>query len=136
MKAFLLTAPVLLLGGCAASAAAPQAQPLASLAGTSWVGVVDSAIDKNAVPRVEFASGRLTGVTGCNLMSGAWSSGEGGATRISGVVITKRMCLGAGNEVEQRLLAAIGGDSRITREGDKLIFTSPSGARFEFTRAR
>ena len=135
MKASLLVASALLLGGCAAPAAAPRAAEAASsLAGTSWVGVIDPAVDKNAVPRIEFAPGRLTGFTGCNMMSGAWSA-EADAARVSGVVATKRMCLGAGNDVEQRVLAALAAGSRVTRERDRLVFTSPSGARFEFTRA-
>lgn len=135
MKTFLLLTSALCLGGCAATPAAPQTAAPVSLVGTSWVGVVDASVDKNAVPRVEFAAGRLTGFTGCNMMSGEWT-GEGAAMRVSGVVATKRMCLGAGDAVEQRVLAAIGGGSRVTREGDKLVFTSPSGVRFEFVRAR
>ena len=126
------------LAGCAASAVAPNVADAreSSLVGTHWIGVVDASVERNAVPRIDFVSeGRLSGYTGCNMLSGAWAR-EGAAARVSGVVTTKRMCLGAGDAVEKRVLAAVSGESRVTREGDNLVFTAPSGARFEFTPAR
>ena len=126
------------LAACAAPAGAPQAAETraAPLAGTRWVGVVDPSIDRRATPWIEFVGeGRITGFTGCNMLNGNWS-GEGAATRLGGLVTTKRMCLGPEGEVEKRVLAAMSDQSRVSREGTRLVFTAPSGARFEFTPAR
>lgn len=106
-----------------------------SLSGTRWVGVVDSSTDRRAVPRLEFVrEGRISGFTGCNLFSGAWSV-EGGEVRFGGVATTKRMCLGPEGEIEKRVLEVLGDKSRVTREGAKLVLVAPGGERFEFTEA-
>jgi heat shock protein HslJ len=127
--------------GVAACVAAPREgapqrspEPPASLVGTRWVGVVDAGADPRTLPRLEFIrEGRLTGYTGCNLMSGAWRV-EGDEVRLGPIVTTKRLCVGPEAEVERRLLAAIQG--RVTREGERLVAAVPGGARFEFTRAQ
>jgi heat shock protein HslJ len=117
----------------AAMPAAPAAAAAAaSLAGTRWIGVVDAGADPQSIPRLEFVGSRLTGFSGCNLMSGAWRT-EGGEVRFSNVVTTRRACVGAGGEIERRLLAAMGEASRVRREGGRLVIEAPGGARFEFT---
>ena len=99
------------------------------------MGVVDSSTDRRAVPRLEFVSGgRITGFTGCNLLSGAWSS-EGGEVRLGPIATTKRMCLGPEFEIEKRVLAVLGEKGRVTREGANLVLVGPGGERFEFTSA-
>ena len=124
------------LVACAVPAEAPAASPGAPLAGTRWIGVTDPSLDRRAVPWVEFVrEGRLTGFTGCNMLSGSWSE-QGGTARLAGIVTTKRMCLGPADEVEKRVLAAMSAESRVSREGERLVFTAPGGARFEFTPAR
>lgn len=123
------------LAACAATSepVAPAADLAPSLVGTRWVGVAESA-DPRALPRLEFVrEGRLTGYTGCNLMSGTWHV-EAGVVRMGPIVATKRMCIGPEGDVERRFLAATGG--RVLREGGKLIFSGPGGARFEFTPAQ
>lgn len=138
MRTLSIAASAALLAGCAAPAAAPGVSDAreTSLVGTHWIGIVDASVDRNAVPRIDFVSeGRLSGYTGCNMLSGAWSR-EGAAMRLHGIATTKRMCVGAGDEVEKRVLAAVNGESRAGREGDNLVFTGPSGARFEFKPAR
>ncbi|HET7729134.1 MAG TPA: META domain-containing protein [Usitatibacter sp.] len=129
---------LLLLGACTAAPVAPPGRagsgPPAdpSLAGTRWVGVVEGVTDGRTLPRLELAEGgRLTGYTGCNMMSGTWRR-EGSVVRLGAIAATKRMCLGPGAEIEKRLLAALGEDSRLAREGSRLVLTGPSGARFEF----
>ena len=88
------------------------------------------------MPWIEFAgAGRITGYTGCNMLNGSWSE-QGGSVRLGGVVTTKRACLGPGEAIEKRVLAAMSAESRIAREGERLVFIAPSGARFEFTPAR
>lgn len=128
------------LVGLCACAAAPAgsvgaAKRPPALTGTRWIGVVDASIDPRAVPRLEFVGeGRLTGFTGCNLLSGSWTM-DGDEARLGPVATTKRMCLGAEGEIEKRVLAVLIDRSRITREGGKLILLGPRGERFEFVPA-
>ena len=124
-----------------ACAAAPGDKALgpsaaaASLSGTRWVGVVDNALDARNRPQLEFVSeGRLAGYTGCNMLSGRWTI-EAGVVRLSGIVTTKRACVGPEGEVERQVLAALSEQSRLTREVNKLVVSAPSGARFEFVPA-
>jgi heat shock protein HslJ len=128
------------LGACAAvpsgADAPPQpATPLPSLTGTRWVGVVDRDADHRTLPRLEFVTeGRLSGYTGCNMLSGSWRV-DGERVRIERLVTTKRLCVGPEGDTERRLLAAMGAGSRVERHGGKLSFIAPGGARFEFVEA-
>ena len=117
------------------AAAAPLAAP-ASMVGTRWVGVVDASIDPRMKPWLEFiAEGRLSGFTGCNLLNGAWRS-DGGQIRMGPLAMTKRGCMGPADDLERRVVAALNEQSRVSREGAKLVFVSPAGDRFEFTEAK
>lgn len=114
-------------GGAAASAPAPQ-----PIAGTRWVGVVAGDSDPRTLPRIEFTSGgRMAGFTGCNMMSGTWNE-EGGAVKLGPIISTKRFCVGPAGEVEKAVLAALGEGARAVRSGDRLVVSTPGGARFEF----
>lgn len=116
-------------GGAAQSAAAP------GFVGTRWVGVIDAGVDAAAAPRLEFLDGgRVAGFTGCNMLSGTWRM-EGGELRLGSIATTKRMCLGPAGDVEKRMVAALGAEARVRREGAKLILAGPAGARFEFVQA-
>lgn len=118
------------------AAAAPRVAmaSMASLVGTRWTGIVEGA-DPRTLPRLEFATqGRVVGFTGCNMLSGAWSV-VGGEVKFGPMVTTKRGCVGPEGDVERRVLAVLGDNSRVTREGNKLILTGPGGARFEFVEA-
>lgn len=124
------------LAACAATiepvALAAGASVPTSLVGTRWVGVAEGA-DPRSLPRLEFVrDGRLTGYTGCNLMSGTWRL-DAGEIRLGPIVATKRMCIGPEGEVERRFLASTGG--RVLREAGRLVLSGPGGARFEFTPA-
>lgn len=122
--------------GLAACAAAPGGPPDLGrdLAGTRWVGVVDASAERRTVPRLEFVrEGRLTGFTGCNMLSGTWSM-QGRDVRLGSVSTTKRMCLGPEMDIERRLLAALGERTRVRLEGERLLLTSGT-ARFEFVPA-
>lgn len=126
----------LALAACAAvpppSSAAPEPAPIL---GTRWVGIVGEGVDPHALPRLEFVSGqRFSGYTGCNLFSGAWEM-QGADVRVGGLVMTKRLCLGAAGHVEKRFLAALGPGARGRREGERLVFTGPKGERFAFAPA-
>lgn len=118
-----------------AACAAPGDGGAASLAGTRWVGMVEKANDASA-PRLEFVTeGRVSGYTGCNMLSGTWRQ-EGNDVRFGAIVTTKRGCLGPAGDYEKRLLAAMGENSRARREAGRLVLEGPGGARFEFTEAR
>ena len=117
------------------ASAAAQSAAVPGLAGTRWVGVVASGVDANAAPRLEFLEGgRLAGFTGCNLLSGTWRM-EGAELRFGPIATTKRMCLGPGAEIEKRVVAALGAEASVRREGAKLVLAGPAGARFEFVAA-
>lgn len=116
--------------------AAAQGAAAPGYAGTRWVGVVEAGIDAAAAPRLEFLDGgRVAGFTGCNMLSGAWRM-EGTELRLGSIATTKRMCLGPAGEIEKRLVAALGAEASVRREGAKLVLIGPAGARFEFTQAR
>ena len=132
-----LLAGAVVLAGCASAsppAAVPAAMPATSLANTRWTGVVEGTPDPRTLPRLEFTQDRVAGFTGCNMLSGAWRT-EDGQVHLGPLATTKRMCLGPAGDVEKRFLEALGASSRVTREGNRLIFTAPSGARFEFQEA-
>ena len=128
----------LALVACAAVPAVPPAPAAASLpplGGTRWVGAEPGGDDGRATPRLEFAAGGdLHGYTGCNMLTGHWTE-EGGEIRFSGVIVTKRMCLGPGAAVEEKFLAAFSMQSRATRSATTLTIVSPQGARFEMVHA-
>ena len=132
---------MLLLASCAATGGeggggAPRAAavPARALAGTRWTGIVEGKPDPRTLPRLEFTDSRIAGYTGCNMLSGAWRQ-ENGEVRVGPLATTKRYCVGPESEVEKRFLQAVNPESRVTREGARLIFTTPSGARFEFEEA-
>jgi heat shock protein HslJ len=116
-------------------ATASAAPPAASLSGTRWIGAMPAEADPRTIPRLEFVGeDRLSGYTGCNMLSGRWTR-EGGDVRVVGLVTTKRLCLGPERETERRLLSALRDGSRARREGGRLVVTGPGGERFEFVEA-
>jgi heat shock protein HslJ len=122
-------------GASAPAVAAAAASPAGSLVGTRWTGVVEATPDPRMLPRLEFAGqGRVFGFTGCNMLSGAWRM-EGDEIRIGPLVTTKRGCIGPAGDLERRVLAAMGENARVTREGRKLVLIGADGARFEFEEA-
>jgi heat shock protein HslJ len=122
-------------GGPVAAEKSVPADP-ATLLGTRWMGVTDPSIDSRHVPLLEFVlEGRLSGFTGCNLLHGAWRN-DGGQVRVGPLVTTKRACLGPEGDIERRVLAALGPQSSVTREGNRLVFTTAGGERLEFVEAK
>ena len=126
------------LAACAGApppAAALPAPPSASLAGTRWIGALPGESDPRTIPRLEFVGeGRLSGYTGCNMLSGVWTM-DGADVRIGALVTTKRLCIGPERETERRLLGALRDGARGHRDGGRLVFTGPGGERFEFAEA-
>lgn len=137
MRFRFLLAAALAVAGCtnlpsSSSAGAGAPVTVASLSGTKWVGVAPEGTDPRHLPRLEFVKeGRLSGFTGCNLMSGSWIA-EGGSVRLGPIATTKRFCVGPEMDLEKKLLAALGDGARLSREGARLVLTGPSGARYEF----
>ena len=121
-------------GGSGAARVAAASAPVTALAGTRWTGVVEGKPDPRTLPRLEFTDSRIAGYTGCNMLSGAWRQ-ESGEVHVGPLATTKRFCIGPEGDVEKRFLQAVSPESRVTREGGRLIFTAPSGARFEFEEA-
>ena len=123
----------------AGSPEAPKAAPAAvatSMVGTRWKGMTDALVDERHVPWLEFVvEGRLSGFTGCNLLHGAWKN-EGGQVRIGALVTTKRGCAGPEGDIERRVLAVLTPQARVTREGNRLVFTAADGERLEFTEVK
>jgi len=121
--------------GTRAAAAAP-AEPMFALKGTRWRGIINPAFDQSHAPWLEFVSDeRISGYTGCNMLSGGWHD-ERGQVQLGALVTTKRACAGPESEIERQLLAAFGAQSRLTRQGSKLVVTNPAnGRRFEFYKA-
>jgi heat shock protein HslJ len=131
----------LLVASCAAREAAvldvPAAvavQPIAvaALQGTRWRGTLEPGVDQRYAPWLEFVTeGRVSGFTGCNLLHGAWKI-EGGTLRMGPLVTTKRACAGPEQQVERRVMAALGESAHASLEGPKLVFAAPGGERVEF----
>jgi heat shock protein HslJ len=128
------------LGACAAApeSGGPPAKPAAampaaapSLAGTRWKGVIDASVDPAATPWLEFGDGRVSGFSGCNMLNGAWKT-DGGQVRLGPLAMTKRGCMGPAGDIEQRVMRVLNDQGRVTRDGNKLVITSPNGDRFEF----
>jgi heat shock protein HslJ len=122
----------LLAGAFAASACAattPVTQPgPPALEGTRWV-MAGAKSDAESTPRLEFSrEGRVSGNTGCNRLSGSYRLEEDRLEVVAAT--TKRACLGAGGDAEQKLLAVLGDRPRVSMDGRRLVLTGKSGARF------
>lgn len=125
---------VALAAACAAPG--PDAAPLAErLAGTKWVGTSEPDADRRTVPRVEFGrDGRMSGYTGCNLMSATFTM-EGDRLVLGPVATTKRACPGPVGDREQQLLEILSADPRLRLGRHGLALEGGNGRRFEFVEA-
>ncbi|MGE5615892.1 MAG: META domain-containing protein [Bacillota bacterium] len=138
MKARIGIAALFALAGCASTpgdkadaAAQPAAASPASIVGRHWIGSAPG-VDPKMQPRLEFLrEGRITGYTGCNMLSGTWRA-EGPEIRLGQVIATKRMCVGPEGEVESRVLPVLSPNTRVSVEGSKLVLEGANGRRFEF----
>jgi heat shock protein HslJ len=82
--------------------------------------------DGAAMPRLEFTrDGRVSGFTGCNLLSGSYRLEEDRLEVVAAT--TKRACLGAGGESEEKLLAVLGDRPRVRTEARRLVLTGTKG---------
>ena len=70
----------------------------------------------------------MSGNTGCNRLSGSYRL-EGDRLEVVAAT-TKRACLGAGGDAEQKLLAVLADRPRVKMDGRRLVLTASSGATF------
>ena len=52
------------------------------------------------------------------------------------LVTTKRGCAGPEGDIERRVMAVLTPQARVTREGNRLVFTGAGGERLEFVEAK
>jgi heat shock protein HslJ len=114
----------------------------ASLAGPKWrlAGFRDNETTRSALPGPDAAlvfspDGRLSGTTGCNTVSGTYST-NGNAISIGPLAVTERACLDPAPTAQERdLLAALGAAASYTIQGDRLALSDGAGSRtVEFVR--
>ncbi|MEN6343611.1 MAG: META domain-containing protein [Methanospirillum sp.] len=115
----------------------------APLVGTTWrlAGFADNATARSALAgpnaTLLFSSdGRLSGTTGCNDVSGTYTT-NGNALSIGPLAVTERACADSAAAARERdLLAALGVATAYAIQGDRLIISDAAGSRtVEFVRA-
>ena len=130
LRVSLSLAVILGLAACVAPAMTAPGAP--SLAGRTFVAQVEDEIAAEQRPRLEFlADGRLAGYTGCNALSGGWSESDG-VVLIGALAMTKRACVGAGDGLERRFLAAVNPKARIELAAGGLVAHGADGAHLQF----
>lgn len=102
-----------------------------SLVGTRWVSADPTLAEKNP-PTLEFVTeARISGYTGCNLLSGEWRM-QGTEIHLGRLVVTKRMCAGPEADVEKHVMAVLVEQARFHVDGDRMVISTPEGASYEF----
>ncbi|APV50334.1 hypothetical protein BWI17_11910 [Betaproteobacteria bacterium GR16-43] len=97
---------------------------------TTWI-VPGVATEGDQAPRLVFSTlGKVTGFTGCNQLTGTYRL-EGDRLEVAAAT-TKRACVGAGGEVEARLLAILADRPRVLIGSENMVLTAPKGGRIEF----
>jgi len=97
-----------------------------ALQGKTWVlAQFDDGSPAPAEPAITavFAAGKVSGSGGCNRYSASAVSPAPGALQVGRVAATKRFCLGAVGDDEQRYFAALSKANRYSLEGDRLALT-------------
>ena len=111
------------------------AQP-SSLAGTSWKVVninngrqaVVGMVSDSTVTMAFDNAGRVSGTTGCNQFTAAYSA-NGDALRFSSVAATRMACADpAVDKQEQEFLRALESVATLSFEGDRLVLRQADGA--------
>ena len=124
MRLSLFLAAALLFGmGCAS---APPTSTALSDATWHLTRVYDAPVGSEA--SLTFAAdGTVTGSTGCNTFSGAYTLTEGGRLAFAPLATTRRACLSAAGEQETRVLEALNAVASADRDGDRLTLRNASG---------
>ncbi|MBW8876164.1 MAG: META domain-containing protein [Acidobacteria bacterium] len=100
-----------------------------ALQGKSWVlAQFDNGDDGSKAPAegaitAVFAAGKVSGSGGCNRYSASVTSPSPGALKVGPVSATKRFCLGAAGENEQRYFAALAKATGYAIEDGRLVLT-------------
>jgi heat shock protein HslJ len=133
----LFDAAVVVLLGVSAAAAAGQHED-AMLEGTTWQLTSlpgHKPADLAALPRpviLRLAEGRVTGFTGCNVMSGTYAL-KGTSLTLS-LGSTLMACPEPGSSIERAFLEALKGPLSHAAAANRLTVTTASGAVLEFER--
>ncbi len=119
----------------AAAANAPLAGPTWRLDGFADNMTARSALASPDATLVFSPDGRLSGTTGCNDVSGTYTT-NGNALSIGPLAVTERACLDPAAAAQEReMLAALGAAATYAIQGDRLAISDASGSRtIEFVR--
>jgi putative lipoprotein len=116
------------IGGC--RTAGPEGEPVAAVAGTSWVA---EDIDGRAVlggvqsTLVFDAAQRISGRAACNQYFGTVERGEGGRLLLKPAGATRMACADPVMDQERRFLDALGTTTTYRREPNALLLLDNSG---------
>jgi hypothetical protein len=100
----------------------------ASVDGSAWtlVDMPDHVLDGDRIPTLAFAGGRVQGSDGCNRYTAAYTSGEGGAFRLSGQLAGTRMAASAPPRSARRCAALAASASTATGSRSSMARASRS----------
>lgn len=108
------------------------ADPDRPLEGIQWVveslldGESASSLPQGAQAYLQFDADKVSGNTGCNMLTGTFTS-TGEAITFSGIATTKIACPGDVNVLEQKVLAVVNGEVTFSIEADRLVLVHSSG---------
>lgn len=131
---FLLTAgcaserePAAITPGAAVGESAPSFLTEAPVGSWRLIGFGDATEpgDVEVTLRVE-AEGKLSGTSGCNRYSGAWTPGDGGAN-VGPLAATKMACPPPRMEIESRYLDELGNVRGWRRHVDGIVLVDAAG---------
>jgi len=135
-RALPLLLALLAMSGCRTPSADPAAVALENLpAGTDWALEASdvAGLDRPEAGsiRLHLEADRLSGDSGCNRFSAAYSL-DGGKLQIGPAAATKRGCPGPSGEIEQRLFELLPTLSSASMEGDALVLRAADGGHLRF----
>ncbi len=122
LRAVLYSLALVVLVGCSAPASAPQ------LNGSTWVVTAIGARPTLAAgpPTLSFAETTVSGSTGCNTFTGAYTRNGDGVT-FSRLAVTQMACAGAAMTQETAFTAALTTVAQVRSEGSSLLMVDAAG---------
>lgn len=126
--AALVCAAALLLGACGSGDSAGA--PPATLPGTQWdldVGALGGAGSEDIASDLRFgADGRVSGSDGCNTFTGGYEV-DGSSLRFGPLASTRKACVGAAQQVADRVSAALADVRSFSAGADTLVLKDDGG---------
>lgn len=122
LRAVLYSLVLVVLAGCSAPANTPQ------LDGTSWVvtAIAGRPTLGTHPPTLAFAETTVSGTTGCNSFTGAYTR-NGDGVAFSPIALTQMACAGAAMTQETAFTAALTKVTQIRSEGSALLLIDAAG---------